>query len=486
MEDQPWRDRLPSAIRRIGPWRLALALVIVWWVWNFTHTMLRTHHGLGTGNYDLGLHEQGVWLLSRLEAPFVTLMGRNLFGDHASFVLLLLAPVFRLFPATGTLFFVHVLALAAGSIPVWLLARRLLQSEAAATVLAVGYLAGPAPGGISLEHFHPDAFLPFLVGMAIWFAHESRWAPYWVFVALALLVKEDVALVMIPVGVWVAWRRNRRVGLATVGASVAASAAGILVIYALTGVAFPNSWRLPFGGFAGLLAATLTRPWEVVAHAFEGRRLDYLWQLTASFGGIFLRAPEIALTSSLVLASNLLSTFPYQHDIEFHYTAAALPGLAMGTVYAVGRFRAAIRPFVLGFVLSAAMVSGYLWGDFAFSRAPELNWYPDHPNAVAARELIPLVPGDSSVAAHWSITPHLARRREVYMFPTPFSALLYGPPGMASQRALEGMRLPQADTVEYVFISIEMDEEQAAVWAQERDAFELVAGSGPWELWRRR
>jgi len=50
------------------------------------------HRGLGTSAYDFGLYEQGIWLLSRFESPFVTLMGRNLFGDHSSFILLFLVP----------------------------------------------------------------------------------------------------------------------------------------------------------------------------------------------------------------------------------------------------------------------------------------------------------------------------------------------------------------------------------------------------------
>ena len=42
--------------------------------------------------FDLGIFDQGIWLLSRFKSPFVTIMGLNLFGDHASYILLLLRP----------------------------------------------------------------------------------------------------------------------------------------------------------------------------------------------------------------------------------------------------------------------------------------------------------------------------------------------------------------------------------------------------------
>ena len=70
-----------------------LAGALLGWTWWFTDRSLDIHHALGTATYDSALYDQGMWLLSRFEAPFVTLMGRNLFGDHTSFVLLFLPAV---------------------------------------------------------------------------------------------------------------------------------------------------------------------------------------------------------------------------------------------------------------------------------------------------------------------------------------------------------------------------------------------------------
>ncbi len=45
---------------------------------------IRNHDGFGTLGYDLGIFDHGVWLLSRLKSPFVTVMGRHLLlGPHA-------------------------------------------------------------------------------------------------------------------------------------------------------------------------------------------------------------------------------------------------------------------------------------------------------------------------------------------------------------------------------------------------------------------
>ena len=73
--------------------QILVAIALSTWTWYFTKRSLDIHHSLGTSSYDSGLYDQGIWLLSRFDAPFVTLMGRNLLGDHTSLVLLFLVPL---------------------------------------------------------------------------------------------------------------------------------------------------------------------------------------------------------------------------------------------------------------------------------------------------------------------------------------------------------------------------------------------------------
>src|SRR4029453_15559085 len=62
---------------------------LVWLTW-------LTHARFGTFGFDLGIFDQGVWLLSRFRDPFVTIRGLPLFGDHASYILVLVAPLYWL------------------------------------------------------------------------------------------------------------------------------------------------------------------------------------------------------------------------------------------------------------------------------------------------------------------------------------------------------------------------------------------------------
>jgi len=480
-------DSVRERLARITPWETLLALMIIAWTWYFTWISLQVHHGLGTSSYDFGLYDQGLWLMSRFKAPFVTLMGRNLLGDHSSFIMVLLVPLYWLFPAAGSLFFAQSLAIGLGALPVFLYARKRLESEPIALLLAGCYLLHPAVGWTNRENFHPDAFIGVFVGMAIYGALERKWRLYAVFVVLALLVKEDASLVLVPLGVWVAVKRDRRIGIATICGSVAFMLfAMFMVMRSLIGVPTRNGWRIPFGGPTGFLKETFQRPANVLDHFRSEGRPFYFWQMTAPFAWIFARAPSVALISAVVLGTNMLSTFWYQFHIQYHYSLVAVPALALGTVYAI-RFitgfwqrRAAIAAVVLMSALAA-----FLWGPLPMNRNHDTDYYwkPNFPSPAAARELMREIPEGAVVSAFHALTPHLTHREQIYQFPNPFRVVLYGP---NTDLELARARLPQADDVDYVMLQRTLSAESQADWDAVKADFEEVDANDYWVLYRRK
>ena len=168
----------PSIARAVRLLRhLPVAVLIGAYVLWFGHLSVAVHDGYGTPGYDMGIFDQGVWLLSRFHAPFVTVMGRNLFGDHTSFILLLAVPLYWVWPHAQTLLVLQTCLLAAAAVPVYLLALRRTASVLIATGLAAAYLLNPALQNGNLEQFHPEAFLVLSVAVAIYAAVESKTGP---------------------------------------------------------------------------------------------------------------------------------------------------------------------------------------------------------------------------------------------------------------------------------------------------------------------
>jgi uncharacterized membrane protein len=471
---------------------LAGALAI--WTWYFTVRSLNIHHALGTATYDSALYDQGMWLLSRFDAPFVTLMGRNLFGDHTSFVLLFLVPLYWIAPGAWIMFTAQSAVIAAGAVPVFLYARRRLGSEWLALIGAGTYLLHPAVGWTNLENFHPDAFLGVFVGWAIYAALERKWRVYTVFVVLSLLVKEDVSLVIVPLGIWVALRRDRRIGLLTVFGSLAFMAVAMFVVMrSLIGVPTRNGWRVPFGGVWGLVDTTFTNPTQLVEHLRSDGRPWYLVQMTAPFAWLFARLPDVALISALVLFTNVLSTFWYQYQIDYHYSLIAVPALTIGTIYAIGALRDRVvgargrslrvrsRPLAMGLLAAATLITTYLWAPMPWGRTPMFYGNTENVYATSARELFELIPDDAVVSANYRLTPHLAYRPEIYQFPVPFRVLLYGP-----DASREGERLDdRAERVEFVMLPVRIDDALVDDWLEIDVAFTEIARNEMWVLYER-
>ena len=440
------------------------------------------HLGLGTFAYDVGLYDQGIWLLSRGEAPFVTLMGRNMLGDHASLILFFVVPIYWIIPGTATLLVIQAFVIAAGAIPIYLFARNVLNSGAMGCAAAFLWLANPAVNGTGMENFHPDSFLGLFIPLALYAAFERRWRLFAVAVVLAVLVKEDVLLVMVPLGLYVAWRFDRKRGLLAAGVSVVATILGMFVLMrSLIGVPTRNEWRIPFGGVSGFINETFTNPVAVIRHLFSGDRPLYLFQMAAPFAGLFLLVPSMALVSFPVVLSNIVSTFWYQQSIQYHYSLVAVPALLFATVLAIRSLGHKFGRIAMVVTCCFTAVTSYSWGQHSLAAQPRVVLGADAPLAVTAREIISVIPDDAVISVYDPLVTFLAHRKEVYFFPNPFRAVYYG-----VDTSLEGTRLPAADRVEYVVLPRNLNEELRWDWSLVSADFVEISSNEFWQVFRRK
>jgi uncharacterized membrane protein len=387
-----------------------------------------------------------------------------------------------MFSSTSLLFVVQTLAIASGAIPIYAFARKHLESDALGCVFACTYLLYPAVSWTNVENFHPDSFLGVFIATALWAAFNRKWRWYVGAVLLALMVKEDVVLVVAPIGVWVALRRDVRIGVATVIGSIgAALICFFLVIRNLTGTAFRNSWRIPFGGFGGLVKTALTSPRALLQHLTSDGRLTYLLQMLSPTAGLFFIAPSVALIAFVVMFSNIVSTFYYQYQIQYHYSLVIAPILVFGNVYAIGRLGKSARRKATLVVGLASIVSAFILAPLPLAQNQLQKFPPGSPSVVAAHDLFAQIPSDAVISVFHPLSAQLARRERIYVFPNPFQRSLYGPDIFAT-----GDRLEFADEIEYVMLPIALSAESEQVWRAEIQDYLVVASNQWWILYRHR
>lgn len=411
-----------------------------------TVNMLRSYD---QNAYDMAIPDQGIWLLSRFQSPFVTVMGKNLFGDHTSFIFLLLVPLDWIYPHTAALLVIQAVVIAAGAIPIYLLAQHLLRSTVLATCFAAAYLLSPALQQGNLEQFHVEAFEVTLLAFAIYAAVVWRPRLLLVSIALLLLTKQDIGLYTIPIGLWVALRRKPGVGAAIVATSLAAGILDnwVVIPALLNGIPTTYGGWIPFGGIHGFIEIMVRKPGQLWVHLTSQGRPWYLWQMMFSAGLAFLVAPEIALLALLALGENVLSDNSYQHRIIYHYSMPPVVFLVSGSIYAISRFSSARRRTLATVAVTVcALWSCVLWGALPFSDAAPANPNPNLPGEIAIRQLLNEIPPNAVISVANNYVPNLDHRTQVYMFPNPFSQAYYGDP------THNGQELTSAPSVQYLLV----------------------------------
>ena len=424
----------PRVRERLDPVRAVLCLMVLAWSVIFIVLGSMRHNRFGTFGFDLGIYDQGIWLMSRLRVPFVTVRGIHFLGHHFNAVLVLLVPFYWLGAGPIFLLVVQVLAQASGAVAVYLLARDRMNGERGlAVALAGALLLNPTYQYLTWEFFHPDALAIAPLLFAYWAARERRWRWFAVSAGLALLCKEDVALALAIIGLLVAVRGNRRIGSAVTAVSAAwFFLATRVFIPTLNGIGpFYDSFFGDFGGSPGeIIRNIVLKPRQVWDMGTRADRTSYYWRMGAPFAFVFLAAPETMLVGIPMLAVNVLTSFPYARDPRFHYASLVLVGVTVGSVEGIARLgrSAGARRFLVGAVFSAAMVSSVMWGAAPWSDAYETGIWPLKTDARAAikAEAVAMVPGGAATSAIYNLVPHLTHRDRIYEFPVPWCDVNWG------------------------------------------------------------
>jgi uncharacterized membrane protein len=131
-----------------------------------------------------------------------------------------------------------------------------------------------------------------------------------------------------------------------------------------------------------------------------------------------------------MLAINILSTFPYQREIRYHYSALVLVGIILATVEAVAivGVTASLKRFLVGLLLATSLASTVAWGPSPISVKYHVALWaqgPD-PREPAKRTAVDMIPKDAATSAIYYLAPHLTHRTKIYEFPVPWKPINWG------------------------------------------------------------
>ncbi len=141
--------------------------------------------------------------------------GPNVLGNHTTFVLMLLAPIYALLPSPDTLFKLQVWGVYSAVLPLYLVAREISGKPLAAFLIAGSALASPLFLHMAAAPFHPETWMAAAILWSFYFYRRNRPAGFWISFFFAVCCNEQAALVYVALGIaWllvndgVAWRKR--------------------------------------------------------------------------------------------------------------------------------------------------------------------------------------------------------------------------------------------------------------------------------------
>ena len=199
------RHSIPAAIVVvIGAWVMIYYSIVQW------ETMKPVP------SWDLAIFSELAKAYAHFQTPIVPVKGDgyNLLGDHFHPILILLGPIWRLFPTPLSLLITQDLLLAFSAWPLTRLASRLTNQWVAGGLGLVYVLSWGMQGAVAAQ-FHEIAFaMPLLAYASVAFV-ERRWGAVTAWSVPLVLVKEDMGLTVLMIGVAViltsavpAWYRS--------------------------------------------------------------------------------------------------------------------------------------------------------------------------------------------------------------------------------------------------------------------------------------
>ncbi|SDO56338.1 Uncharacterized membrane protein [Nakamurella panacisegetis] len=392
----PTGPGLDRQLQRWLPWGVAALLAVF-----YAAVSIRRHVELLTSAYDLGIYDQAVRSYSHFSLPYNSVQSAHfdVLGDHFSPVLALLAPLYWIHDSPTTLLAAQAVLIAVAVVPLMRWAHRSI-GLGAALVVGLGYgLSFGVANAVTFD-FHEVAFAAPLIAFAAVALGEGRLTAAVAWAAPLVLVKEDLGLTVAVVGLLVAWRGRRMLGLLTAAGGALGAALAVLVI-------IPGMNPLGHNNHASKFGTSILHQFTILLS--PDIKILTLVFLLAPTVFLAIRSPIIALAVPTVLW-RFLATDPNYWGNQFHYSLILMPVIFAAFIDVLRRRNPAPRRI---FLLASALVTVYLVPQNGFAQAFTSGLWHTSEATSQVRALLARIPSGTTVAASNQLLPQLSQRDHV-------------------------------------------------------------------------
>ncbi|MEM1582932.1 MAG: DUF2079 domain-containing protein, partial [Candidatus Bathyarchaeia archaeon] len=433
----------------ISDW-LIITVAITTYSVIFSYYSIMKFYSFRVGAWDFGIVAQSIASASRgrLFTNNVELYYSptgSYFGIHFSPILFLVVPFFYLMPKIETLYIFQTVTLALGCIPVYLLAKKLLNNRAQSLILSISYLFNPALQSINWYDFTPQVFFPTLILFATYYLKECKIVLFFLFLMLSLTTLEQSSYYVLLFGFYVVWDLKKQLmnlfsGNRAKLSFVPIATFTITIFWAyfsssvksIINPSIPEE-LLATGNFRILGVKSINEiPLKIVSdpssllRAFRYDMMSKVFYIIVNLASncfLSILSPIALLPALLWLVIASVSNWPPYYQLGFHYPAFTLPFIYVATIETLKRFRHDINEQKHGDIIARIsilvlvvniIISSFLSPLSPVHEAQRFTYFRDygisHPSSLNLNviKILSEIPNDAKVITTSMLFPHLA------------------------------------------------------------------------------
>ena len=375
-----------------------------------------------SSTYDFGIFSQMFYYMKETLLPMTTCERNGLlshFSIHISPILYSLLPGYLIFPSPIYLQVMQSLILASGVIPLYLLSRNSRHSAKVTLAICALYLFYPALIGGAFYDIHENMFLTPLILWLFYFLERDQIKGIILFSLLTLMVKEDAALYVLFIGLYVILNNKRlKLGLVISCMALAWFVTTLIILKNFGNGAmtdrFSNFISDPQWGLLSVGKTILCNPAYLFKEVFTPEKIKFILLMLLPIGLIPILSRNLKQLILMVpfVVINLMPNYIYQHSIYFQYTFGVSAIFFYLVVINARELKPVTRRYALSFAGMGALIIclSHISGFTSLA----LDATQNHSDYQLIQSCLDQVPANASVQASGYYLPHLSQRKNLY------------------------------------------------------------------------
>ena len=389
------------------------------------------HLWFHSSSWDLGIFDQAIYLISKSEEPYSSILGFHILGDHGALVLYPLGVLYIYFSSTYFLFFIQSFALSVSIYPLTKLSKSLNLSNKATHASYIAFLLYPVIFNVNIFDFHPEVLIfPIVLDLFILFREKTIDFSWQLFIKIFFILscKVSNSFLVFGFGIWLTLRGFFKIGGFIISISLFWFFS--VALYLIPYFGGENASILRQADKFGLnknlnidLFSLVKIISQLFIQIFSISNLEYLVLLILPIFYILLNQKRLIILSNLIpflplLFLNLISDSLPMKNLVNQYSLFIVPFFAVS-------IQESLSPSLIQGIFNYPkwfqLKSSYyiiFWSVLTFLIFSRISYYfgPFHSHfesLEARKEAISLVKDSSSVLTSNDLVPHLSRRKYI-------------------------------------------------------------------------